>query len=704
MQFFLGDDLLARAPDYMVALLVARFTSPPGASAAEWAAGLLADATATLPERLAPPAPGIDPTNPVALVRADARVAVWREAMQGFGINPNRYPSSIEALASRVVKGGQIPSVTALVDLANAVALRHVVPLGAHDLDALPADLGVRLSRAGDTFLTEGATEAVPPGEPVYGAGQSVRTRRWIWRQADQGRITAQTTRLVFPIDGLHGQTDGVVLAAAQDLYDLLSSLGPASLALSRLDAGCRAVELVDIPNVTAPDIRALPIAGDLRAQFARLAEAPQVTIPGTPRAPEQEQKTMTEPQTAPPPPAGEVSTDDAGIREVLERGVEIIEVRADLEKELRSGRRLRVKLGIDPTGPRLHIGRAVTLRKMRQFQRLGHQAVLIVGDMTALIGDASDKDAERPMLTSEQVRENMRTYVQQIGLVVDVDKAEFQYNSTWLDALSFKDVIQLAKHFSVAQMIQRENFRNRWDEGERIGLHELLYPLMQGYDSVAIKADVELGGTDQLFNVMAGRKLQEVFEQKPQNILLTGMVLGLDGRKMSTSWGNGVFINDAPVDQYGKMMSASDELIVPYLESCTDVPMDEVRTIAADLQSGAAHPKEVKKFLAWQIVNLYHGADAANFAQAEFEKVFEQRSAPSDIPAVTVPAVETRVVDLLLATGQAPSKGQARRVIEQGGVEIDEQRITDVNATVLPRDGMLIKFGRRSFVRLQVG
>jgi tyrosyl-tRNA synthetase len=530
-----------------------------------------------------------------------------------------------------------------------------------------------------------------------------VRTRRWIWRQAEQGRITAETTRLLFPLDGFHGQTDGVVLAAAQDLYDLLSSLGPASLALYRLDAGCRAVELIDIPNVTEPDVRALPIAGDLRAQFARLAAAPRVTITGTSRAPEQE-KTMTDPQTAPPPPAGAVRTDEAGIQEVLERGVEIIEVRADLEKALRSGRRLRVKLGIDPTGPRIHIGRAVTLRKMRQFQRLGHQAVLIVGDMTALIGDASDKDAERPMLTSEQVRENMRTYVQQIGLIVNVDTAEFQYNSTWLDALSFKDVIQLAKHFSVAQMIQRENFRNRWDEGERIGLHELLYPLMQGYDSVAIKADVELGGTDQLFNVMAGRKLQEVYEQKPQNILLTGMVLGLDGRKMSTSWGNGVFINDAPVDQYGKMMSAGDELIVPYLESCTDVPMAEVRTIAADLQSGKAHPKDVKKFLAWQIVNQYHGADAANFAQAEFEKVFEQRSAPSDIPAVTVPAVETRVVDLLLATGQAPSKGQARRVIEQGGVEIDEQRVTDVNATVLPRDGMLIKFGRRSFVRLHIG
>jgi tyrosyl-tRNA synthetase len=393
----------------------------------------------------------------------------------------------------------------------------------------------------------------------------------------------------------------------------------------------------------------------------------------------------------------------EAGIQEVLQRAVAIVEVPEELEKMLRGDRPLRVKLGIDPTGPRIHIGRAVPLRKMRQFQRLGHQAVLIVGDLTAQIGDASDKDEERPMLSDEQVRANMENYVQQIGMIVDVAQAEIQYNSSWLNALTFKDVIHLAKHFTAAQMIQRENFRNRWESGERIGLHEMLYPLMQGYDSLAIRADVELGGTDQLFNVMAGRKIQEIFGQKPQNILLTGMVMGLDGRKMSTSWGNTIFINDAPVDQYGKIMSASDEMTVPYLESCTDVPLAEVRRLAADLASGNAHPKEVKKYLAWQVVSLYHGSDAANFAQSEFEKVFEQRGAPTAIPAVTVPADEARVVDLLLATGQAPSKAQARRVIEQGGVEIDDARVEDVNATILPRDGMLIKFGRRSFVRLEV-
>jgi len=408
----------------------------------------------------------------------------------------------------------------------------------------------------------------------------------------------------------------------------------------------------------------------------------------------------MLEPSPAPALPAAGPS--DA-ISEVLERAVKIIEVRADLERELRSGRKLRIKLGIDPTGPRIHIGRAVTLRKMRQFQRLGHQAVLIVGDMTAQIGDASDKNEERPILSAEQVQANMANYVQQIGQIVDIEQAEVVYNSHWLDALTLKDVVRLSAGFTAAEMLTRENFRQRWDAGERIGLQELLYPLMQGYDSLAIRADVELGGTDQLFNVMAGRKVQAMHEQKPQNILLTGMVLGLDGRKMSTSWGNTIFINDGPVDQYGKIMSAGDDTIVPYLEACTDVPLAEVRSLEADLAAGRVHPKEAKKFLARQIVELYHGADAANFAQAEFEQVFEQRGAPSAMPTVTVAAAEIRVVDLLLATGQAPSKAQARRVIEQGGVEIADQRVDDANATVLPRDGMLVKFGRRSFVRLLV-
>jgi tyrosyl-tRNA synthetase len=393
----------------------------------------------------------------------------------------------------------------------------------------------------------------------------------------------------------------------------------------------------------------------------------------------------------------------EAGIQEVLERAVAIVEVREDLEKLLRGDRRLRVKLGIDPTGPRIHIGRAVPLRKMRQFQLLGHQAVLVVGDFTARLGDASDKDATRPQLSAEVVRENMRHYEQQIGMVIDVDQAEFRYNSEWLEGMNFSDVVRLASHFTVAQMIQRENFSDRWEAGNPIGLHELLYPLMQGYDSVALGNDVELGSTDQLFNVMAGRKLQPVFGQPPQQILLTNMIMGTDGRKMSTSWGNTIFINDAPNDLFGKVMSISDPMIVPYLESCTSVPMAEVWRTADDLATGNAHPNEVKKHLAWAVVREYHGQAAADEALAEWNRVRSGRELPSDIPAVRVRDEEIGIVDLLLLTGVEPSKNQARRDIDQGGVSLNGQRITSAQERITPRDGDVLRVGKLRFVRLEV-
>ncbi|PZR98635.1 MAG: tyrosine--tRNA ligase [Candidatus Nephthysia bennettiae] len=309
------------------------------------------------------------------------------------------------------------------------------------------------------------------------------------------------------------------------------------------------------------------------------------------------------------------ISTDEAAIREVLERAVEIIEVKADLEKDLRSGRRLRVKLGIDPTGPRIHIGRAVTLRKMRQFQSMGHQAVLIIGDLTAQVGDASDKNAERPMLTAEQVRENMHSYEQQIGMILDLSQVEFQYNGSWLRKLDFKDVIELAKHFSVAQMITRENFRNRWEEGTRIGLHELLYPLMQGYDSVAIRADVEIGSTDQLFNVMAGRKVQEIYAQKPQNILLTGMIMGLDGRKMSKSYGNTIDIFSDEKEMRKRVMNIVTD------SAAVDAPKNPETSTIIQLYSLFVTQEEVEEVRAQFRKG---GIGYGDFKKQLFEKLWE--------------------------------------------------------------------------------
>jgi tyrosyl-tRNA synthetase len=403
------------------------------------------------------------------------------------------------------------------------------------------------------------------------------------------------------------------------------------------------------------------------------------------------------------------VNTSDAVVQEILTRGVVDVVVAEDFEKALRAGRKLRVKLGIDHTGPLLHIGRSVPLFKLRQYQQAGHQVVLIIGDGTALVGDASDKDSERPLLTSEQIEANMSTYKEQVGKVLDLDKVEFRYNGDWLLKLGLKDIVRLASKFTVAQMIQRENFSDRWDAHKPIGLHEILYPLMQGFDSVAIESDVELGGTDQLFNLMAGRALQEDFNQPPQAVMTMQMIPGTDGRKMSTSWGNAVWILDEPRDQFGKIMSMGDHIIPTYMEAVTTMPMDEVARITKALEDGSLNPMDAKKRLAWEIVSLYHGKEAADRAKADFEAQFQQRGVPSDIPEVPLSrAISGKadehgalpVLDLLINTGLAPSRKQAQRLIEQGGVKVDDEKVSDRAHTVTPVAGMVVKAGR-NFVKL---
>ncbi|MDQ6693995.1 MAG: tyrosine--tRNA ligase [Chloroflexota bacterium] len=404
------------------------------------------------------------------------------------------------------------------------------------------------------------------------------------------------------------------------------------------------------------------------------------------------------------------VSTDEERIQEVLSRSMVEVIVREEFEKQLRSGRKLRIKLGVDPTGPLLHVGRSVPLFKLRQLQDMGHQIVLIIGDFTALVGDASDKDAQRTMLTQEQVEKNMATYKEQMGKILDLDKVEFRYNSHWLATLSFHDIVRLASKFTVAQMIQRENFSDRWDAGKPIGLQEILYPLMQGFDSVAVEADVELGGTDQLFNLMAGRALQEAYGQSPQTVICTNMIPGTDGRKMSTSWGNAIYLLDEPRHQFGKIMSMGDEVITLYMESCTRLPMEEVERVRHGLEDGSTHPMDAKKALAWEIVRMYHGEEAANTARSDFEHQFQERGLPSQIPTVTVERArgdkadeqgQVGILDLLINTGLAPNRKQAQRLVEQGGVRIGEERVTDRAMMLIPVEGMLIKAGR-GYVKLE--
>jgi len=390
------------------------------------------------------------------------------------------------------------------------------------------------------------------------------------------------------------------------------------------------------------------------------------------------------------------IDVNEQKIDEILTRGVEDVFVREDLKKDLLSGRQLRIKLGIDPTGPKLHIGRAIPLRKLRQFQLLGHQIVLIIGDFTAQIGDASDKLAKRPMLTREVIEENMRDYKAQIGKILDIEKVEFLYNSDWLRPLGFQEICELAESFTVQQMIARRNFADRIENGEEVSLRELMYPLMQGYDSVAVNADVEIGGFDQLFNLKAGRYIQKHYGKKEQNILTFSMLEGTDGRKMSTSWGNVITIVDEPNDMYGKIMSLKDELILKYFTLATDVSLDDIANIEKEMKTGA-NPKEFKMRLAKEIVTMYHSPQLANNAEAEFNAVFAEGALPETIIEIRLPVAD--VAAALKEIKLIESKSEWTRLCKEGALSVHEgDKITD--AKWKPEVPCVLKIGKRRFVR----
>jgi tyrosyl-tRNA synthetase len=396
---------------------------------------------------------------------------------------------------------------------------------------------------------------------------------------------------------------------------------------------------------------------------------------------------------------------------EALKRGtVEIIsedELLAKLERNLP----LRVKLGVDPTAPDLHLGNAIVLRKLRQFQDLGHEAILVIGDFTGLIGDPSGKSETRPALSPEEVERNVRTYREQYSLILDPVRTRVVFNSEWLRPMMFYDVITLASRTTVHRILERDDFAKRFREHLPIHLHELLYPLCQARDSVAIQADVELGGTDQKFNNLMGRDLQREIGQEPQVVLLTPLLPGLDGvQKMSKSLGNAIGITEPPAEMYGKVMSLPDALMMTYFEYCTLVPLSELRALDTALREGRAHPRDVKKRLAREITAMYHGAEAAREAEREFERVFGGGQLPEDIPEVTLSRKKfrdhaIRLAHLLAEAGLAPSNTEARRLISQGGVSLDGKIIqTDLDIPdVAFKDGLLIRVGRRRFARVRL-
>lgn len=383
-------------------------------------------------------------------------------------------------------------------------------------------------------------------------------------------------------------------------------------------------------------------------------------------------------------------------IDEILERGVTEIIDRASLEKKLRGKKKIRIKLGIDPTSQNLHIGRAVALWKLRDLQELGHKIVFIVGDFTALIGDTSDKESERPMLSKKEVQKNMRGYLKQVGKILDLKKTETYFNSEWLKKIGYMEIAEQANQFSLHEFEARENIARRMKAQSRVSLREVLYPLMQGYDSVAVRSDLEVGGSDQRFNLLAGRELQRYYKQQPQDILTFELLEGTDGRKMSSSWGNVINITDEPKEMFGKVMSILDSLIVKYFILCTRVSMDAVRKMEKDLKSGTLNPRDAKAMLGIELVTMYHGAKAAQAAAEHFDKVHKNKEMPEEISTVKLSGMV--LSKAVIAAKFAKSGSEARRLIDQGGVRIDGKQIKDPNFEL--KAGMILQVGKRNFAK----
>jgi len=377
-------------------------------------------------------------------------------------------------------------------------------------------------------------------------------------------------------------------------------------------------------------------------------------------------------------------------------------ELKKKLEIAAREGRGLRIKYGADPSAPDIHLGHVVGLNKLREFQDAGHTVVFIIGDFTGMIGDPSGKSVTRPALSKEQVLVNAESYKKQIFKILDPEKTEVRFNSEWLGKMKFEDVIRLSAHVTVAQILARDDFSKRYADHQPISLVEFLYPLVQAYDSVMVEADVELGGTDQLFNLLLGRELQKIYGQHPQAVMTLPLIEGLDGvQKMSKSLNNYVGVNEPPKEMFGKLMSVSDELMWKYFTYVLCRKPADIEAMQAQVAAGELHPRAVKEELARSVVDRFVGEGEGAKAAEEFARIFAQKKLPQEMLDLELPAEEIGLISLVVKAGFAPSNGEARRLIQQGGVRIDDEQVKDIKATITPADGMILRVGKRKFARI---
>ena len=579
---------------------------------------------------------------------------VYRQAMQEVGIKASKYPCSVEALLTRVAKHGELPFINPAVNLGNYISLKYRVPVGVHDIDTLAeSELCVRLANEADCATSDKEKkDDLTVGEPVYVSGNSVRTRRWMWRQMPAGKVSESSVNLIFPIDGFTKNKDTIDKACAelaallQEFFGIEPEVGRINRENNEFHFGPMSEEERDIENQIA------------------------IMLKG------------------------------------VANHTAVSEIRDKLITAKHENRPLRIKLGLDPSAPDIHLGHSVVLRKIRQLQDLGHHAVIIIGDFTGMIGDPTGKSATRKQLTRAQVEENANTYMEQIFKIIDSDRTEVHYNSEWLSKMTFADVIELSAKCTVARMLERDDFNNRYTNHLPLSIHEFFYPLMQAYDSVAIRADIELGGTDQTFNILMGRNIQRDYGMEPQLTLFMPLLEGIDGKdKMSKSLGNYIGINEPPAVIFEKVMKIPDSLIIKYYNLCTDVHPSQVAKLQHMLDTGT-NPRDVKMLLAREITTLYTGAEAAAKAEERFKDVFQKNQVPDDAPVVSLalqaglPHGEVLTSELV-KNGYFKSKSEIRRIFQQGGASFDGQRILDLKELVMSKEEHVLKLGKNKFFRL---
>lgn len=586
----------------------------------------------------------------------DSDIELYRNAMRELGINSSKYPCSVEAILKRIVKTGDFVSVGPVVNLGNYISLKYCIPVGVHDVDSLEDELCVRLATAEDCARVENNNDKdeLSEGEPVYATGNSVRTRRWFWRQMPAGRVTEKSVNFLFPIDGFLVNKD-TVESARQELSELIAKY-----------FGVEAI------GGSVYSDNAEFCFGDLSEEEQEIENQISIMLKG------------------------------------VAQFTAIPDIRRKISDAKKEGRPLRVKLGLDPSAPDIHIGHAVVLRKIRQLQEVGHTAVIIIGDYTGMIGDPTGKSKTRKALSREEVEKNAQTYMDQIFKIIDRRKTEVHYNSEWLSKMNFGDVIELAAKCTVARMLERDDFNNRYTNHLPLSVHEFFYPLMQAYDSVAIKADIELGGTDQTFNILMGRNIQRDYGQDPQLTLFMPLLEGIDGvEKMSKSLGNYVGISEEPAIIYEKIMKIPDDKIIKYFNLCTDLHPSEIEKYIKDLSDGV-NPRDVKMQLAYEITKLYSSEEQAKDAEERFKSIFQQGVIPEDVQEIEISlsddtAIGEQIIVRLVEMGKFKSKSEIRRIFTQGGVAINGEKVTDPYSIERVNTGDALKVGKNNFFRIKV-